>query len=250
MSDSSQPHGLQPTRLLRPCDIPGKSAGVVCHCLLRCAVQGATNFTAIISSDLCAVVCLVAHRVLLFATPWTVAHQAPPSMGILQVTILEWVATPSSRGSSQPRSNVGPIREDWTTPFYRWGDPSTVRLIDSRLFHWGLQVYRPRTYCSHTLHNKPSTGSLLVNTYSVSYSSLYRCLQEKWQPTPVFLPGKSHGRRSLVGYSPWGRKESDRTERLHFHFLSKKLIKGMNYPLRKTCIGTHNMIAYIPRPSC
>ena len=35
----------------------------------------------------------------------------------------------------------------------------------------------------------------------------------KWQPTLVFLPGKSHGQRSLVGYSPRGRKESDTTER-------------------------------------
>ena len=42
--------------------------------------------------------------------------------------------------------------------------------------------------------------------------------RRKWQPTPVILPGKSHGRRSLVGYSSWGRKESDTTERLHFHF--------------------------------
>ena len=40
----------------------------------------------------------------------------------------------------------------------------------------------------------------------------------KWQPTPVFLPGKPHGWRSLVGYSAWSRKESDTTERLHFHF--------------------------------
>ena len=39
-----------------------------------------------------------------------------------------------------------------------------------------------------------------------------------WQPTPVFLPGKPHGWRSLVGYSPWGCKESDTTEQLHFHF--------------------------------
>ena len=38
----------------------------------------------------------------------------------------------------------------------------------------------------------------------------------KWQPTTVFLPGKSHGRRSLGGCSPWGRKESDMTEQLHF----------------------------------
>ena len=45
---------------------------------------------------------LVSH-VRLFATPWTVARQAPLSMGILQARILEWVAVPSSRGSSQPR---------------------------------------------------------------------------------------------------------------------------------------------------
>ena len=38
----------------------------------------------------------------------------------------------------------------------------------------------------------------------------------KWQPAPVLLPGKLHGWRSLVGYSPWGHKESDMTERLHF----------------------------------
>ena len=42
--------------------------------------------------------------------------------------------------------------------------------------------------------------------------------KRKWQSTPVLLPGKSHGQRSLVGYSPWGRKELDTTERLHFHF--------------------------------
>ena len=42
--------------------------------------------------------------------------------------------------------------------------------------------------------------------------------RRKWKPTPVLLPGESHGGRSLVGYSPWGHKESDMTERLHFHF--------------------------------
>ena len=39
--------------------------------------------------------------------------------------------------------------------------------------------------------------------------------RRKWQPIPVLLPGESHGRRSLIGYSPWGLKESDTTERLH-----------------------------------
>ena len=42
--------------------------------------------------------------------------------------------------------------------------------------------------------------------------------RRKWQPTPVHLPGKSRGQRSLVGYSPWGRRESDTAERHHFHF--------------------------------
>ena len=42
--------------------------------------------------------------------------------------------------------------------------------------------------------------------------------RRRWQPTPVFLPGESHGERSLVGYSPCGHKELDMTERLHFHF--------------------------------
>ena len=51
----------------------------------------------------CAVLCLVT-QLCLFATPWTVAHQVPLSIGILQARILEWAAMPSYRGSSQPRS--------------------------------------------------------------------------------------------------------------------------------------------------
>ena len=46
--------------------------------------------------------------------------------------------------------------------------------------------------------------------------------RRKWQSTPALLPGKSHGRRGLIGYSPWGRKESDTTEQLHFHNILNK----------------------------
>ena len=41
--------------------------------------------------------------------------------------------------------------------------------------------------------------------------------KKKWQPTPVFLLGESYGQRSLVGYSPWGRKESDTTDHTHIY---------------------------------
>ena len=60
--------------------------------------------------------------------------------------------------------------------------------------------------------------------------------RRQWHPTPVLLPGKSHGRRSLVGYSPWGLKELDTTERLHFHFLLSCIAEGNGNPLQCSCL--------------
>ena len=50
----------------------------------------------------------------------------------------------------------------------------------------------------------------------MKYIKHVRDWRRTWQPTPVLLPGKSHGQRSLVGYSPWGHKESDITEHTKF----------------------------------
>ena len=51
--------------------------------------------------------------------------------------------------------------------------------------------------------------------------------RRKWQPTPVFLPGESHGQWSLAGYTLWGRKESDVTEvTYHAHSVVVKILKG------------------------
>ena len=60
--------------------------------------------------------------------------------------------------------------------------------------------------------------------------------RRQWHPTPVLLPGKSHGQRSLVGCSPWGRQESDTTERLHFHFLLSCIGEGNGNPLQCSCL--------------
>ena len=57
-----------------------------------------------------------------------------------------------------------------------------------------------------------------------------------WYPTPVLLPGESHGRRSLVGCSPWGRKESDTSERLQFHFSLSCIGEGNGNPLQCSCL--------------
>ena len=68
VSDSVRPHGLQPTRLLRPWDCPGKNTGVGCHFLLQCMKKWKVKVKSL-------------SRVRLLATPWTAAYQAPPSMG-------------------------------------------------------------------------------------------------------------------------------------------------------------------------
>ena len=60
--------------------------------------------------------------------------------------------------------------------------------------------------------------------------------RRQWHPTPVLLPGKSHGQRSLVGCSPWGLEELDTTERLHFHFSLSCLGEGNGSPLQCSCL--------------
>ena len=54
--------------------------------------------------------------------------------------------------------------------------------------------------------------------------------RREWQPTPVFLPGEFQGQRSLVGYSPWGHKESDTTERLTCSICTRHCDNSL-YPL-------------------
>ena len=58
----------------------------------------------------------------------------------------------------------------------------------------------------------------------------------QWHSTPVLLPGKSHGWRSLVGCSPWGHEESDKAERLHFHFSLSCIGEGNGNPLQCSCL--------------
>ena len=58
----------------------------------------------------------------------------------------------------------------------------------------------------------------------------------QWQATPVLLPRRSHGWRSLVGCSPWGRYKSDATERLHFHFSLSHNGEGNGSPLQCSCL--------------
>ena len=68
------------------------------------------------------------------------------------------------------------------------------------------------------------------------YGFIFKPVLRQWQPTPVLLPGESHGQRSLVGCSPWGHEESDTTEQLHFHFSFSCIGEGNDNPLQCSCL--------------
>ena len=83
-----------------------------------------------------------------------------------------------------------------------------------------------------------SMGSRRVGRDWATSHSLFTFMlwRRKWQPTPVFLSGESQGRESLAGCHPWGRRESDMTERLHFHFSLSCIGEGNGNPLQCSCL--------------
>ena len=93
------------------------------------------------------------------------------------------------------------------------------------------------------VYSPPSVNYKLPSSYEcvkVRFSVLEvssDCLQRRqWHPTPVLLPGKSHGRKSLEGCSPWGRWGSDTTEGLHSHFSLSCTGEGNGNPLQCSCL--------------
>ena len=90
--------------------------------------------------------------------------------------------------------------------------------------------------CIH-LFRADSSLCYLISLKDLKYRSDFTTFpitprRRQWHPTPVLLPGKSHGRGRLVGCSPGGRKESDTTERLHFHFSLSHIGEGNGNPLQ------------------
>ena len=102
--------------------------------------------------------------------------------------------------------------------------------FNSRIWHIFLSVCFIFAIFHHTACLSAYTCFVCLGRFIPSY------WRRKWQPTPVLLPGKSHGWRSLVGYSPWGPEESDTTERLHFHDSLSCIGEGNGNPLQCSCL--------------
>ena len=77
---------------------------------------------------------------------------------------------------------------------------------------------------------------LRVGAECINNGHLEKPRRRQWHPTPVLLPGKSCGRRSLEGCNPWSHKESHTTERLHFHFSLSRIGEGNGNPLQCPCL--------------
>ena len=125
-----------------------------------------------------------------------------------------------------------------------WTEKKTVKLWRPQFPHLSEKAMAPH---SSTLAWKipwteepgrlQSTRSLRVrHDWSDLAAAAAGLRRRQWQPTPVLLPGKSHGRRSLVGCSPWGSWESDTTERFHFHFSLSCIGEGNGNPLQCSCL--------------
>ena len=88
-------------------------------------------------------------------------------------------------------------------------------------------------------HRAPNWAPCAISSFPpavyFTHGSVYQ-RRRQWYPTPVLLPGKSHGWRSLVGCSPWGHWESYMTERLPFHFPLACIGEGNGNPLQCSCL--------------
>ena len=91
--------------------------------------------------------------------------------------------------------------------YYFWQRQSKWFQTDSIWGNWNLPTIYRVSLVIQTVESLPAVEETCV--WLLGWKER---LEKEWQPLPVFLPGEFHGQRSLVGYSPWGHKESDTTE--------------------------------------
>ena len=142
-------------------------------------------------------------RVQLFATPWTIACQVPLSLGILQTRILEWVAVPSSRGSSQSRIKPrSPTFGADSLPAEPQEKPKntgvgSLSLSPENLLNPGIKPGSPALQADSSpteLSGKNPPAMWETWVQSLGWEVPWR---REWLPTPVFWPGEFHGLQSM-----------------------------------------------------
>ena len=126
-----------------------------------------------------------------------------------------------------------------------WLLPACCRTFNKGLkIDWSIQALKPTCPCIAQFQGFPGGSAVknLLQCRRPRFVSWVRKIlkRRKWQSTPVFLTGESHGQRSLAGYNPWGCKKSDTTEQLtHSCSKKKRQFKKMNQILpTNQCFGS------------
>ena len=133
---------------------------------------------------------------------------------------IPWVEEPGrlqSMGSQR-------VRHNWATKHAA----AATKSLQSCVTLWDPIDGRP--------WGSPVPGILQANEHCIIWNSYAFKRRRQWHPTPVLLPGKSHGQRGLVGCNPWGHWGSDTTERLHFHFSLSCTGEGNGNPFQCSCL--------------
>ena len=156
-------------------------------------------------------------------------------------------STSNEHGCSSSPSNEHPglisFRMDWLDLL---AVPQTLKSLLQHYSSKASILWHSAFFTVQLLHLYLTTGKTIAltrRTFVGKVMSLllnmllvHKCRRRQWHPTPVLLPGKSHGWRSLVGCSPQGREESDTTEQLHSHFSLSCTGEGNGNPLQCSCL--------------
>ena len=176
MSDSVRPHRWKPTSLPSPCDSPGKNTGVGCHFLLQCMKVKSERE--------------VAQSCPTLSDPMDCSPPGSSIHGIFQARVLEWDAIAFST-----------CWEDTELIHWRYLDPHVAHRKP-----WSILTIE----ITFRLFPSVNLNSMVVTNYK--YMDKVHLWRRQWHPTPVFLPGESQGRGSLVGCRLWGHTELDTNE--------------------------------------
>ena len=142
----------------------------------------------------------------------------------LKITINQILSV--SRGGK-----LWPMGQIWPPTYFLWIKfYGNIVCLFIYIFSRTALMLQQQTWVTET-----ETGPQSLKYLLTSLTSPYP-RRRQWHPTPALLPGKSHGRRSLVGCSPWDHWELDTTEWLHFHFSLSCIGEGNGNPLQCSCL--------------
>jgi len=169
----------------------------------------------------------VLSHVWLFATPWTAASQAPLSMEFSWQEY--WSELPMPTPGDLPDPGIKCL--SLASPalagrFFTTEPPEKPMFIISSIFIIAYFFLRSSIHICFHMFPAGSDGKVCLQCGRLGLNPWVGKIpwRRKWQPTLVFLPGKSHGWRSLADYSPWGLTELYTTEWFHFLFFTMSLV--------------------------